>query len=270
MNSVSWVLQHRGAMTATIIAISVFLTATLGPFGTFDRGVFVLRLVYWAVAILVSVGIASFCIAVVKRIAPNLKRLWREMVLCSAMTALFTPFLYYWTDFLLSDGLSETPSMIWLAPNVFAICALVSALRHAVPFWAFHDFVEDTDSDTEPEQVFVPRLLERFDMDLRAPVQRLSVAGHKVQVVTTSGEQEIRMRFADAVHEMEGVPGFCSHRSHWVAESAIDIVRIGEKGRPELILKNGDVVPVSKNHEEKLAERGLVAIKPSCCEASAP
>ncbi|MDB5670307.1 MAG: response regulator receiver protein, partial [Alphaproteobacteria bacterium] len=53
------------------------------------------------------------------------------------------------------------------------------------------------------------------------------------------------MRMADAPGELDGLAGPRSHRSWWVARSAIDSVRRGN-GRAELTLKGDIVAPLSR------------------------
>lgn len=100
-------------------------------------------------------------------------------------------------------------------------------------------------------------LLKRLPAEARSRILRLSAADHVVRVVTDKGETELRMRFSDAVNEMDGVEGYCTHRSHWVAVEAISGTR-REAGRWVVELCNGDEVPVSRKYQPDLEAAGLL------------
>ena len=67
----------------------------------------------------------------------------------------------------------------------------------------------------------------------------------------------IRLRFGDAIEEMDPVDGFCTHRSHWVARQAVSGAE-RERGKIFLRLENGDRVPVSRTYMPDLEEAGLL------------
>ncbi len=243
-------MEVRVALLATL----TLFVATMGPFGTYAEGNFPDRLVYWTVSIALSVLIARGLIAVQRRHFSKVRTIWRETMLCVGMTAFYTPVLTVWTHLFFPGARDLPPAISTLAVYVLAICACISVLRHGVPYWVALHYGLERKEDKAPEP---PRLLDRLEPEKRAPVQRLSVDGHTVIVVMDGKEAKLRMRFGDAVQEMEVVDGFLTHRSHWVAASAVKTVRIGAKGRPEVVLKSGDVVPVSRKHEAALQERGL-------------
>lgn len=73
----------------------------------------------------------------------------------------------------------------------------------------------------------------------------ISAEDHYVRAHTETGSQLLLMRFADALAEVEDLPGVRAHRSWWVARSAI--ARVVTKGRQvELRLANGLEVPVAR------------------------
>ena len=230
----------------------------MGPFGTFFQGTFWDRLFYWAVANAASLGIASALIEWQRRVFPIKNIVLREGLLCLAMTVIYTPLLVLWTSFRFPSLAILPPADGLLSVYVFLICVCISVIRYGVPYWLAHRAGEKTVAEIEIPPDPVPRLLERFDEDERSHVLRLSVDGHKVIVVMEQQAKSLRMRFGDAVQEMDCIDGFLTHRSHWVVASAIACVRTGAKGRPEILLKNGDVVPVSRKNEPVLEERGLL------------
>ncbi|SHE87595.1 transcriptional regulator, LytTR family [Ruegeria intermedia] len=101
------------------------------------------------------------------------------------------------------------------------------------------------------------RLVRRLPEGFSGDILRLSARGHHVDVVTTQGVFTVRLRLSDAVVEMDPVVGHCAHRSHWVAEAAVEGV---EKAGGKLFLRlcNGDLVPVSRKYKPDLEAAGLV------------
>lgn len=88
---------------------------------------------------------------------------------------------------------------------------------------------------------------KRMDRSLGTSLMRLSVQDHYVEVHTSKGKELILMRFADAVDELDGFGGLQVHRSHWVARNAI--IKVKRDGRKnQVVLSNGDEIPVSKNY----------------------
>lgn len=103
-----------------------------------------------------------------------------------------------------------------------------------------------------------PRILARLEPALRAPLVRLSVNDHYVEVVTEAGATNLLMRFADALAEVEGVPGLRVHRSHWVADGAVRGAR-RDGGRVILSLSDGAEVPVSRPNLAAVEARGWIS-----------
>ena len=100
-------------------------------------------------------------------------------------------------------------------------------------------------------------MLRRIPNALDDTVLHLSVQDHFADITTGAETVSVRMRFRDALDELDGLQGMRVHRSHWVAKSAIDGV---EKEQARLFLKlvNGTRVPVSRNYRPVLEDAGLI------------
>ncbi len=107
----------------------------------------------------------------------------------------------------------------------------------------------------EPE----PRLMRRLSPDMRGRILRITADDHHVQVVTEHGQQALRLRLADAIDEMDPVPGVRPHRSHWVARAAIVGIDRDTPQKLFLVLGNRDRVPVSRKHRPRLEAEGVLA-----------
>ena len=78
---------------------------------------------------------------------------------------------------------------------------------------------------------------------------------HYLRVHTDRGSDLILMRLADALQELEGLEGAQTHRSWWVARSAVRDVSRGD-GRATLTLDGGLSVPVSRRYAKALRDAG--------------
>ena len=85
----------------------------------------------------------------------------------------------------------------------------------------------------------------------RAELIAVEAEDHYLRVHTTAGHGLILMRFADALAALEACDGVRAHRSWWVARRAVDDTR-WSRGRGELRLGNGLVVPVSRSYAGEL------------------
>jgi hypothetical protein len=236
-----------GVGVALVLAIIV-VTAVAGPFGTYSEGVFGVRLTYWAGVVCVSIFLARGVRALVARWFGHTPRALREGLVLLGITAVFTPLLYLWTDLLLDVTVLGRFAFWHLAAKVLAVCVLVSILRIYLPRLM---------DEAEVEEVANARLMRRLPDNASHEVLRLSADGHVVQVVTVDQQYDLRIRFSDAVEEMDAVEGYCTHRSHWVARAAVSGSEV-RNGRPALILHNGDVVPVSRKYRPDIEAAGLL------------
>ncbi len=104
-----------------------------------------------------------------------------------------------------------------------------------------------------------PRLAERLPPHLRvAELIALEAEDHYVRVHTTAGSDLLLLRFTDAVAELDDLNGARTHRSWWVARSAVRSATRAD-GRGELTLGNGIVVPVSRSALPVLQRDGWFA-----------
>ncbi len=92
--------------------------------------------------------------------------------------------------------------------------------------------------------------------EIRGAVIYLQAELHYITVATVHGRALILYNLRDAIKELEGagVVGLHCHRSFWVAEEFVQSLR--KRGRQgELVLANGDSVPVSRRSMESVAAR---------------
>ena len=99
---------------------------------------------------------------------------------------------------------------------------------------------------------FIKRLPHRLRS---ATILAIQGEDHYVRVHTSLGEHLIWMRLSDALAELAGLEGGQTHRSWWVAKSAVAGVQRGN-GRAVLSLSNGLQAPVSRRFAGRLRDEG--------------
>ena len=232
--------------------LAVTLTAAIsGPFGTFTQFDFTTRLAYWALIAAVSILVPKPIQSIVRDRFSERPKWQVELVLIVIITPILTAAIWTITPRVLGVDPSEIPSPMVLAGFVLVIAIVVIALQRV---W---DRVVPPAVGVSPAKLAEPRLFLRLSEEMRGEVYRLTGRDHLVEVVTSGGTQTVRMRFADAIAEIEPVQGHCSHRSHWVARAAIKEVE-RDSGKVFLRLANGDRIPVSRKYRPDLEEAGIV------------
>jgi hypothetical protein len=101
-----------------------------------------------------------------------------------------------------------------------------------------------------------PRFLGRLPAKLiGADLWAIEAEDHYLRLHTSKGDDLILMRLADALVELEGIEGARTHRSWWVARSAVVSAERAE-GRATLTLAGGLKAPVSRAYVKPLREAG--------------
>ena len=247
--------------TRRILPIWILLAvmaATAGPFGTYGSTTFAARLAYWTMVVVSSSLIGRAVHTVVKSYIHEVSPWLTHFISTVVITAVYTPILWFVTYhlFMMRD-LENAPTFSRLLLYVAVITFAVLAFRSLVPGLEKLNYLGTLD-DLEPgSPAALPRLQRRLPDDFEGPILRLTVRDHFVDVVSEKATHSIRMRFTDAIDEMDTVAGYCTHRSHWVVEDAIAGVERGG-GKILLRLTNGDRVPVSRKYRPDLETAGIV------------
>ena len=238
------------------------LVALAGPFGTYGSMSFTQRLLFWGLVIVSSSFVSAGLRRLAARLVPDDRPWRRDGLVVGLMSVVFTPVV--WTvDWAIAHEPGSAPLsflrlMFFVACITIGVCAMRRVIRtHFVarPESAA-PILEAASADAAPAAE-PPRLIRRLPGSFDGRIIRLNVNDHRVMVVTTEGEYAIRLRFGDAVEEMDTVDGFCTHRSHWVARQAVQGAE-KERGKTYLRLVNGDRVPVSRTYMPELEDAGLI------------
>ncbi|WP_417522974.1 LytTR family DNA-binding domain-containing protein [Marinovum sp.] len=248
------IIQRVQGLRDSRIALAVFfglsaVAVTAQPFGTYGQLEFGMRVVFWSVLI----GISIVCGAVFDEISYRIVKPlvpWRAALVASVlMTLTFAPLVYLWSGVMALLGAGLDPKLWSIMINTFVPTLTVYSVIHLLrPYLSDAPVTEEEAEETEPQ----PRLFNRLAWS-EAKVYRLSANDHLTEVATDRGVEQIRMRFADAVEEMDPVPGCHVHRSHWVPLEAVDAVQ-RRSGKLMVQLVNGDELPVSRTYRPRLEE----------------
>jgi hypothetical protein len=231
----------------------------MAPFHSSEVFTWPLLALYWSVVVALAM-VFSFTLSEVIALALPNRLDWRfELLRMLGMCFLFSPVLYGWTLWL--TRLPEViPSPLTMALFVALIGVIVHALRRIFRAEALAFLTGDagavrltTEAETDP----APRLMRRLPEGAKGPILRLSASDHFVEVHLPDETHTLRMRFTDAIDEMDGVPGDCAHRSHWVTFAAVTGTK-RDNGRIFLTISNGDEVPVSRTYRDRMEAAGFL------------
>ncbi|SLN20046.1 LytTr DNA-binding domain protein [Roseovarius albus] len=254
----------RSSLTLFVWVAAIVVAAVAGPFGTFYKMAPVERFAFWTIIITVALVLAySFRFLTLIVLGYNKPQIVDACIVV-LLTIFGAPTLWWIAQRVVQD---ETMFMFGFSSMflfVGVISAAIYAARRLIPG------LEDTASEEvfayapideaalPPAMRSQPRLLQRLRIEPATRILRLSAKDHLVEVVTDGGAEMLRMRLVDAIEKMEPVVGYCTHRSHWVAEDAIESVERVSAQKIFLVLSNGDRVPVSKKYRPHLEAAGIV------------
>lgn len=233
----------------------ILFVALTGPFGTYADYNLVQRLLGSAPLLLLTmvIGVAVRSLVFVI-LGPRSFRV--ACVLNGALASvIIAPAIKLWMYFTPANTVMQ-PSLLELMLLVFSLSLGLSSLRRSVSPELYAPSDAAKLQPAVPEQR-VPRLLQRLEHTERGALLAISVRDHYVDVQTSAGVVSLLMRLSDAMAETEPVEGAQIHRSHWVAWHAVQGVE-REGIKLFVALTGGNRLPVSKNHRNKLAERGLL------------
>jgi LytTr DNA-binding domain len=242
-----------------IWVIGSAVAAEAGPFGTYEIGYFPKRFLYWFLVFSVSTLLAGICRQWIRQTIGEQRPVLSDLAKVAFMVVVFTPVLFVLTNLFRYGTLSGNNNFIIFIQSVAAISGAVCITRRLLPGFEeapYFTLAKHTSIDPLPEQA-EPRLMRRLPDDFEGPILRLAVRDHFVDVVTIDSTHTIRLRFLDAIDEMDSVEGYCTHRSHWVARNAV-IQSERDSGRVFLRLVNQDLVPVSRKYKPELELAGIV------------
>lgn len=234
-----------------LVLFGVFLAA-IAPFGT-AAAPGPMRLLYWQLAM---VGGGLIAALIETGLARRLSG--RTGLFFIALLAIMTPVIAAWVSLLPVLLFGEAVSaarFLRLVPDVLAInvAALVLA-------WLTRRALNRADNRPSVPDGLAP-LAIRAKLPPRLARSRLlavEAEDHYLRIRTEAGSALVLMRLGDALDLLSTLDGFRTHRSWWVARTAVQTVR-WKGGRGALALSDGSFAPVSRTYAAALKGTDWVA-----------
>ncbi|MBA84509.1 MAG: hypothetical protein CML69_07175 [Rhodobacteraceae bacterium] len=255
----------RSGRVASVLlgwALFTIVAVIMGPFNTLSLMETGTRVLFWGVIVAAGLIASGAMNLVFKKLHTGLTG-WRcDLLRVCGITLVLSPVLYVWIHFIIVDPSGMTPNLLRISLCVALVGLIIQVSKRllvgdqgSVQAQEMPAAVPSVPQAPPPPAPPAPRLMRRLPAEAEGPVLRLSANNHFVEVVLPGEAHRLRMRFTDAIDEMDSVEGHCAHRSHWVAVGAITDVQRAE-GRIFLILANGDKIPVSRTYRPGLEQAG--------------
>ncbi len=230
-----------------LAAVSLLL-GLIGPFQTFEHLRIGPRVVFWNITTIFTFIAGSFAMTFVDHLfsGGNTRKLVRVLIGWIVSGVLVSIVVFVINYFAFGTEIFADGDMIELFGYCFVIALAVVLL---VNYYAKGDT-----TDTPPSP---PKILNRINVTLRAPLVSRSVSDHYVEVTTTKGKELVLIRLSDAIGECEGLIGLQIHRSHWIV---IDqIASVGKSnGKTVVTMTSKDVFPISRTYIEQAKTLGII------------
>lgn len=238
----------RNLAVATGAGVFLSLIGALGS----DAVPLLTRLAYWVPLMLIGSVLGHLTTMAVSRI-PRVGALneWAFGALIAVALSIPLSLIVWGYSGVIFGGSLNLDGLANVSGPVLLICAAMTALMMLV-----NRPGQVTHAPVEGEPAAPPRFLERLPQKLRgADLYAVSSEDHYLRLHTSRGTDLILMRLGDALGELEGIEGAQTHRSWWVARSAVEKSR-REGDRVVLELKGGAEAPVSRPNVRPLREAG--------------
>lgn len=246
-------LSRDWTIRLVIAALSSVMAAILGPFTTYEVFSFPMRLLY-ASGVIFAVMFPAIYIRDLVLAHTRLPLLQQGLITAVLQTLLLCPLVWLFSAFIVGLDIANPLAFV----ELFSIALVIFLMPVAVRAMLAED--EGTplsleDAQASPRDMDLP-FLRRLEASKRGALMRVSADGHQLIVCTDQGESRIRMRFSDALEELESANGVCIHRSHWVAVDQIVSVAV-EGRRHKVHLACGNQLPVSSTGVKTLKQAGV-------------
>ena len=232
--------RSGAAELAALVLFGLFLAA-IGPFGT-DATPTAIRYLYWQLA-MIGGGVIAALIEPV--IADRLAG--RPRLFAVAQLAAMTLPIAVWVSLLpvlVFGARVSGERILQVLPSVLTINIAVVVLA-----WVTRKALNRRDpAPRAPDGVAPPALRAKLPPRLaRARLIAVEAEDHYLRIRTDAGSALVLMRLGDALEALSGTDGFQTHRSWWVARTAVEAAR-WKGGRGQLILSDGSAAPVSRTY----------------------
>lgn len=271
--------QKLGVELVSMAAIGVVL-ALMGPFGTIGLPL-VPRLLDWQMFIFGGYCVFRPVVSAGSLVAQHggIPR-WLAIGLACVLAAMPVTVLVAWAlggmawrGLTLETLAAIYPDIVLVGAAVTVMQVIAAQARAATPKSAGDPALRTPAQTVVPDQAMpaaipspaiptpaiipriVPRFLARLPVGHDEGLIALESEDHYVRVHCRAGSTLVLLRLSDAVAELDGIEGLRTHRSWWVARSAVAEVLRRDRA-VSLRLVNGIEVPVARNVVAQLRGAG--------------
>lgn len=247
----------------TWFACSMLATYS-GPFGTYQNYSLFELLFTWMVLLGTATFTAFLLHEICKIVVPTANYFIFHFVFFAVTSFSIGLLIHVLLTRVLGHESIDKPSQSELTFYAFAAMCFILTIRDVVLIKKTEPTQTESPRQPETAPASIPshsRLAKRLDIPHAARIIQVTAKGHFVEVQTCTDTYSTRMRFLDAVDELDGTCGLTVHRSHWVH---LDAIRgwVPDAKKPYLLLENEKQIPISKTNVEKVENAGLLAITP--------
>ena len=235
---------RSGAAEGVALVMFGLFLAAVAPFGTAEAPL-PFRYLYWQMAMVGGGVIAALIEPFVARRLHGRPRLF-ALAQLTAMTPAIAVWISFLPVFLLGARISAD-RILQVMPDVLTINVAVIVLA-----WLTRKALGRRPAPPAPEGLAPPVIRTKLPPRLaRARLVAVEAEDHYLRIRTGAGSALILMRFGDALEALAGLDGFRTHRSWWVARTAVEAAR-WKGGRGALTLSDGASAPVSRTYAAAL------------------
>ncbi|MCZ7851345.1 MULTISPECIES: LytTR family DNA-binding domain-containing protein [Agrobacterium] len=250
------ILQSSRLWLTFLAVLAIFIVT--GPFGTSETMSFAERLLYWTIVQAGAWILAiSFSIVANRVFADNIRNMLARMMIGSLTAALPIGLLLTITNRIFSGTEMGFGPFLQSSLSSLPLCAIFCLLSYLTASQSLATApiaIMGTGKNTGCEVKSTAPLLERLPPQKRGELLRLSVQDHYTEIVTTRGRHLVLLRFSDALKEIGHTEGLQVHRSHWIADADVTLLR-KRAGRLHVITKDGTEIPVSRSYSAAVQAR---------------
>lgn len=227
------------------LAAVVVILVVAGPFGTGDDKDWLGLLGYWSI---IAFGTYLACLSASAFGTKQLMQWGVSNPTAQIIAAVPGGLAAFAVVFAITPiaGFTNPPNTVTLMVQ----CVLISVAVNVL----FIAFRTKTDARTSSNKTNL--VLEKLKPEKRGSIIRIETQDHYLNITTTKGSDLILMRMSDAVTALDDL-GTQTHRSHWVAKTAIT-GSDRQNNRWVLSLSDGSTVPVSRPYVQSLRDQGLL------------
>lgn len=221
----------------------------IGPFGTYSYAPVSARLTYWLIVMPVSFALWWGIDTAGARLIPGWPKERGELITMVPFSVANSFFLVALHAFFNSTMGSYFPTS-W--SDFFVGHVLITAFVVLPTIWIAKRLLNNASSRAGSDAIQF--LTEKLPVALRGTVPfALEAEGHYVRVHTPEGTALVTMTFDDAMRCVVGIPGIQTHRSWWIARSAVGSIR--KDGAAYAVeLTSGLSVPVSRRRRPMVSK----------------